>query len=379
MSKRESARLVEEADRLLDQAAQLEGLSVAPLTSFRSRSIPGFRTSPAAQPFRPAPTMRPAGYELAFRSYISGAQLTDAESGLLEQRDLSEGVGSAGGYLVSQSFFARLQRALKWSSAMVSVANVVFTPTGRQLPFPATDDSAASAGSEAEGAVISSASVPAFTQGVLGAFTFGTGLLWRVSRQLEADSGIDIEQTVADMFAARIANALDPLLFSGSGGGTQPKGILNGTPAATITMPTGHTTTLDFPTLAKAYTALDAVYRARGSWLCNSTTLGLLLGLVGTDGLPIVRQPAANEPLSLFGRPIVPAESMSSPAASNVTLLFGDFTAAYIVRIVEGDTVVKRLTERFADSAQVGYTGFLRADGQPAIGRAYVAVQQSAV
>jgi HK97 family phage major capsid protein len=58
------------------------------------------------------------------------------------------------------------------------------------------------------------------------------------------------------------------------------------------------------------------------------------------------------------------------------SVLFGDFAAGYVVRIVE-DLQTLTLTERYADYLQVGHTSFMRAGGTVQNTSAYKALTQA--
>jgi len=66
---------------------------------------------------------------------------------------------------------------------------------------------------------------------------------------------------------------------------------------------------------------------------------------------------------TINGQPYAIDQGMPSLAAS-LSILFGDFQRAYIIRQVL-DVHMLRLTERYADFLQVGFLGFLRLDARP--------------
>ena len=68
---------------------------------------------------------------------------------------------------------------------------------------------------------------------------------------------------------------------------------------------------------------------------------------------------------------------MAVPAAGVKSVLYGDFYAGYVVRLVRGFEMI-RLDERYADYAQVGFVGFARADGEVVNTSAYKALTQAA-
>jgi HK97 family phage major capsid protein len=85
----------------------------------------------------------------------------------------------------------------------------------------------------------------------------------------------------------------------------------------------------------------------------------------------------AGVPDQLLGYGYVLNTDMPVPAANAKSILFGDFRAAYLARMVLGFQVL-RLNERFADFGQSAFLGFARADGVVQNTAAYRAYQNSA-
>jgi predicted phage gp36 major capsid-like protein len=70
---------------------------------------------------------------------------------------------------------------------------------------------------------------------------------------------------------------------------------------------------------------------------------------------------AGDAPNMLLGHPISIDPNMPGMTASQKSILFGDLSTYYI-RLVRAPRVL-RLEERYADYLQLGFLGFLRADG----------------
>lgn len=64
----------------------------------------------------------------------------------------------------------------------------------------------------------------------------------------------------------------------------------------------------------------------------------------------------------LLGRPVKLNQSLPQIADSAKTVLYGDFAQGYLFR-GDGDLAIKRLNERYADTLEVGFIGYLRCGG----------------
>ena len=71
---------------------------------------------------------------------------------------------------------------------------------------------------------------------------------------------------------------------------------------------------------------------------------------------------SAGVPDTILGKPYTINQDMASIGTGNKSVGFGDFSK-YKIRDVKGITVL-RLNERYADSHQVGFFAFMRADGR---------------
>ena len=85
----------------------------------------------------------------------------------------------------------------------------------------------------------------------------------------------------------------------------------------------------------------------------------------------------ADEPERLLGYPVYVSADMAAPAASAKSVMFGNWSKAYLVRRVAG-FAVDRLVELFSLSGQIGFKGYERVDGRVLIADAARALQHSA-
>ena len=79
---------------------------------------------------------------------------------------------------------------------------------------------------------------------------------------------------------------------------------------------------------------------------------------------------------TLFGYGYVINQDMAVPATGVKSVLFGDFEAGYVIRIVQGIQVV-RFEERYMDYFQRAFTTFCRADAEVQDSYAYRALTQA--
>jgi HK97 family phage major capsid protein len=116
--------------------------------------------------------------------------------------------------------------------------------------------------------------------------------------------------------------------------------------------------------------AVDPAYRnlPTSKWMFHDSTLKALRLLVDGNNRPLW-QPGLTAgfgqgfPETILDKPYVINNDMPVMAANAYSVLYGDLSKYKVRRVASGTTVL-RLVERYADYLQVGYIGFLRADGQ---------------
>lgn len=83
------------------------------------------------------------------------------------------------------------------------------------------------------------------------------------------------------------------------------------------------------------------------------------------------------QPDTVLGYGYLVDQGIATMAANAKSIGFGNIKEAYVVRQVSGGQLL-RLEERYADSLQVGYLGFLRLDAKPNDAAAFRAYANSA-
>lgn len=309
----------------------------------------------------------PEQYDAVFRKYLCVGlnEMQPEERTILmgrtdkEMRVQTTITGSGGGFLVPDGFWNRLVEQQKAFSPLEGVANVITTSTGADLPWLTMDDTANEGELLNEGDSVTSQDL-AFGVKVLRSFTYSSKLIL-VSWQLIQDSAVDIEGIIARVAARRLAR-IHAKHFSIGDGVNKPEGITVGLTggkafagAAAIT----------YDELIDIQHILDPAYRdGNQRWMFNDATLKLIRKLVDGQGNK-AWQPSLQSgiPDTILGDGYVLNHGMAGPTSGNVSVLYGNFNAGYIIRRVKGATVV-RLGEKYAENLQTGYFVYDRMDGK---------------
>lgn len=282
------------------------------------------------------------------------SRFTDAK----ELRAQGVSTGGAGGYFVPQGFRDRIIERMKYFRPVQDVAEVIQTDTGNPFPWPTNDDTSNVGAILSENTQVTEQDVT-IGQAQLGAYMY-TSKLVRVSFQLLQDSAFDLEAFLERKFAQRLGRATNAHFTTGTGSG-QPQGIVTGT---TQTVTGSATTSVTPDELIDLEHKIDAAYRNNNArFMLHDLTLAKIRKLKDADDRPLW-QPTmqAGVPDNINGRPYVVNNDMPAMAASAKSVLFGDFQAAYVIRIVRGMQSL-RLEERYADYLQTGFLAFERVDG----------------
>lgn len=294
-----------------------------------------------------------------------------------EQRAaLNVGTGANGGYTVPVEFYRQLVVSERFFGVMRQLAGNIVTSDNGTVSIPKVDDAnRATAVWLAEAAGFTE-SEDQFLQAQLSAYK--SGFISKVSDELITDSAFDILGFVAQSAGEALGILANTAYVTGSSGSTTtPEGLFT---KATVgfTMPTGNVTTITYNGLVELFHSVRPAYRPRGVFMGSDTIIKLLRELVDSQNRPLW-QPSLvlGEPDSILGRPIYADPDVAVPAASALSLGFGDVSAAYWIRDVQGITV-KILNELYAANGQVGYRIHRRTDGDVIDTLAFKTLKQSA-
>ena len=307
-------------------------------------------------------------YRETFALYLRNgpARLNARQIDLLAANDFAAraqgvGTGAAGGYTVPQGFWAKVTETLKYYAMVRDIAEVISTDSGNPIPW-ATNDDTSNVG-ELLGENVATADLDlTFGQKSLGAYMF-TSKNIKASRQFLQDSGVDPESFIAKKAGQRLGRIINQYFTTGTGT-AQPLGFVTGATTG-VTGATGSTTSVTYDSLVDLQHSVDAAYRESGScvFVMHDLSLATVRKLKDSQNRPLWEPSLqAGVPSTLLGYPVRINNFMATMAANAKSIAFGDFSAAYVVREVNGGGLL-RLEERYAEQLQVGFIAYGRFDG----------------
>ena len=275
---------------------------------------------------------------------------------------LGETSDPAGGYTVPTGFYQQLIDAEKAYGGMTDASFVFDTATGNALPIPTDNDTTNSGAILGENVQVGAQDVT-FGAVTLNAYTY-TSKLVLVSNQLLQDSAFQLDAFLSKRLGVRIARAINTHFTTGDGA-SKPNGVtVAGTLGRTAggSTSSGETASILYDDLIELEHSVDPAYRKNGRFMLSDTALKVIKKLKDGLGRPLwLSGIAVKEPDTINGYPYTINQDMAAPAASAISMLFGDFSN-YFIRRVAGIQVL-RLTERYADFNQTGFLAFQRWDG----------------
>ena len=302
-------------------------------------------------------------YRAAFKGYlVNGMSSLSSEQRqliLAEHRALSVGTTTAGGFTVPQGFYNTLTDAMKWYGGMrQSRATVLRTATGNPLPMPMDNDTSNAGAILAENTQSGTQDI-AFTQKTLNAYKYTSNTIL-VSIELLQDSAFDLEPWLAKKMGQRLGRIQNTHFTVGTGT-AQPQGVVTGATLGKTGL-TGQTTSVIYDDLIDLEHSVDPAYRQEAQWMFNDQTLKILKKLKDAMGRPLwMPGLVTKEPDTINSYPFVINQDVPNMAANAKSMLFGDFSSYFIRDVL--DMIVIRMGEKYADSGQVGFVAFARADG----------------
>lgn len=277
------------------------------------------------------------------RALVTGARTE------LEERALSVGTGSAGGFSVPSILAAALIDTLRARSVAVRAG-------ARTVPLESADHSWAKVASDpvpAWRAELGSVaeSDPTFASVQLQPKSLA--VLVRVSRELLADS-INLEQQLPGVISGAMAVEWDRAALFGAGTGSEPLGVANVTGIGNV----AHDAALaSYAPMVSAQTLVRTANAEPGGFIMHPRDAGTLAGLTDSTGQPL------DAPRSIADVPMLSTTStpVDGGAGSNESVIVtGDFQ--HLLLGVREDINVRVLTERFADTGEVGLLVHFRGD-----------------
>lgn len=309
-------------------------------------------------------------YREAYASYLrwGAAGLTPEERKIIDtgkqaigERALSAVTGASGGYTVPQGFFNELEIAMKAYGGMRSVARVIKTAAGNDLPMPSLNDTSNMGELVAENTAVTAQDV-SFGQIIMKAYKYSSKTVL-VPIELLQDSAFNVEEEIKKLLAERLYRITN-LHYTTGDNSSKPQGIITG---ATLgkTGTTGQTTSVMYDDLIDLEHSVDPSYRTSPScgYMFHDSTLKALKKLKDGQQRPLwMPGVAVKEPDTFNGFTYTINQDMPVMAASAKSIAFGDMSK-YIIRDVL-DVMIVRISEKYIENGQVGFLCFYRTDGR---------------
>lgn len=293
------------------------------------------------------------------------------EDGVSGKKDLNEGIGSDGGFLVPTEFRNTLLAVMTENNIIRNRATVI-PMSRRELQIPVLDQTGTTEGVphmfgginvfwQAE-ASEKTQSEPNFRQINLVAHKL-VGYT-RASDELLADSAVSLQAFLTGRmgFAGAISWAEDYSFFNGNGVG-QPLGVLNSD--VTLSVPRTEQGDVIYEDLlnmqAKFYSPTN-----RGVWIASQSLKAKLMGLNGPAGFPqyLWGDATNGQPSTLLGYPIIFTldQLPRNTATSEGDLMLADFSY-YLIGDRQNTTIESTIYDRWRYD-QTSWRAVHRVDGQ---------------
>lgn len=295
------------------------------------------------------------------RSRYLDFQLRQPRLARQEQRALSVGTTTAGGYTVPEGFIYSLERSLLAYANVRQVADVLVTDTGNTLPWPTVNDTANSGELLAEGGSIGSSVDPTF--GVINMLAYKySSKPTLVSAELLEDSAFNLARELGSMHGERIGR-IQGTHFTTGDNSSKPQGIVT---ASGLGKTAASATAIAADELFDLLHSIDPAYRSDPSFgfMMHDNILLAVRKLKDSQNRYLWQENMrVGEPDQLLGKPVIVNQAMqSSIATATKTILAGAFKK-YKIRDVR-NVRMRRLVERYADTDQEGFVTFMRSDGR---------------
>jgi HK97 family phage major capsid protein len=287
-------------------------------------------------------------YTRAFWNAMTGRGVSNA---------LSEGVDTAGGFVVPEQFANVLIERLNEQNVFRRIA-MVKRMEREKLKVPVSAVSGTATWLE-ENEAIPESDV-GFSQVQFDAYKIGTML--RSSTKLIEDTAFDIQDHIAREFARRIGAAEEQAFCGGDGNG-KPTGLFAAAGGAQIGFTTASTTDITFDDVIELYYSLLPPYRAHAVFLAHDSALKFLRKLKDNNG-QYLWEPSVQDgqPDRILGKPVYTSPYVPAVGAGALPLAFGDFSYYWIAD--RRDVRFRVLNELFAQNDQVGFYATERIDGK---------------
>jgi HK97 family phage major capsid protein len=286
-------------------------------------------------------------HKMAFEQYMRSGESLDLRR--LEEKGLSSGVGSDGGYLVPNDIERDVLGRLGTLSPIRSLATVRTISSGAYKR-------AVSIKGPACGWVSETAIRPETTKPELAEVAFPAIELYAMPAATQTfldDAMVDVDSWLAQEVEVAFSEQEGKAFVSGDGV-DKPKGFLAYPTVAQnawIWGKIGTVTTGDsagfakkepYDSLIDLIAALKPGYRQNGTFIMNRRTQSILRKFKDTTGEYLWRPSiVAGQPATLLSFPVVEVEDMPDLGANTMPVAFGDFRRGYVVVDRAGISVLR--------------------------------------
>lgn len=323
-------------------------------------------------------------YRAAFVRYLSVGMKDLSES---EQRAMSEGTDTDGGFLPSVDFYATLIEKRLLANALRGISNQM--PLGTFKTDVVIESGYGTATYYAEAAAVNETS-PTFTNLILKPYTMR--YFTKISNELIADApsrgpAFSIESILARQIG-KVMGEKEEATFAEGDGSAKPKGIFaytSGTGTTISKITTAASQSIAIADLIKTVYALPRQYRANARWVMTDSVFAKLRELLMVQttqataaGVTSAYAPLGwsmgdgryqdGEPDRLLGYPVTCiAQGPAFPTTgAKIVACFGDFGGYYHIGDRESISI-KVARETFLANNQTGYFAFARHDAQASV------------
>lgn len=284
-------------------------------------------------------------------------ELTAEERQVLqEMRAQSSGQGDKGGYTVPVTLINKVFERMKAYGGIASVAHLLTTDAGGEIAWTTSDGTEEIGELLGENAAGSEGDVE-FGTASLGAHKLSSKVI-RVSNELLADSGVNMEEFLAGRIASRIGRGEAFYIVKGTGVGIQPAGLEVSTSVGKTTAAADNFTWQEANGLIHS---IDPAYRAAPQFRLafNDNTLQRFEEMVDGNNRPLwLPGIDADRPATILKYRYVVDQAIDSIGAGKKFMYAGDFEQVILRRVRY--MVLKRLVERYAEYDQTGFLAFHR-------------------
>ena len=313
-------------------------------------------------------------YRAAFSSWLA---LSRSELLPEENRALSSGVGSQGGFLLApEEFIAQL---IKFVDDQVSIRRLAtkFQVAGAvSLGFPTMDSDLSDADWTTELGTGSEDTTTPFGKRKFQPTAFAKRI--KVSKELLRNNVLPVESIVRDRLGYKFAITEEKAFLTGSGS-NQPLGLFTASADGVPTsrdFSTGNTaTSIGFDGLKFAMYQLKEPYRRVAQWLFHRDAIRQISQLKDTQNR-YLWEPSnqVGQPDMLLGLPVISSEYVPNTFTTGLYVgMVADFSQYWIADGL--DLEIQRLEELYAETNQIGFIGRQSCDGMPVLAEAFARIR----